>query len=75
MLTRTGRKVWLAGLAAGMMLPCAGCLDTETRTALADLTAETAGGVVQILVSDYLSRLTTDESSPDLGAPIAEQEE
>jgi hypothetical protein len=74
MPTRIHRKLWITTLVAGMLLPGAGCISTDTASALADLTASTSGSLVQILVKNYLDRLLPGASDPDLTAPISEQQ-
>jgi hypothetical protein len=75
MSTRTPRRLCLTALAAGMILPTAGCVSTDTASSLADLAASTAGSLVEIFVKGYLDSHLPGANDPDLGAPISEQEE
>lgn len=74
MCTRTHRRLWIAALATGMILPASGCDTTDTASSLVDLAASTTGGLVEILVKSYLDSHLPGASDPDLGAPISEQE-
>jgi hypothetical protein len=50
-----------------------GCTNDETASSLVDLAASTSGGLVQILVSAWLTDVASQQD-PDLAAPIAEQQ-
>jgi hypothetical protein len=52
-----------------------GCLNQDTTSSLVDLTSSTAGSLVQILVQAGLVHAVEQaQNSPDLSAPISEQE-
>ena len=74
-MSRVLRRVLLAGLVGLIGLSPAGCLNDETTSSLIDLTSSTAGSLVQILVQAGLVRAAEQaQDSPDLSAPISEQE-
>lgn len=52
----------------------AGCTSNDTTSSLVDLTASTAGGLVQIFVKAYLDHTLARNAEPDLSAPISEQQ-
>ena len=75
MSTRIQRKLWIALVAAGLIFPVGGCVSEDATAALAELAASTTGGVVEIIVGDYLASRLPGADDPDLEAPISEQEQ
>jgi hypothetical protein len=61
-------------LAAGMSLPVASCVSTDSASALTDLAASTSGSFVEILVKDYLNGHLPGANDPNLSAPISQQQ-
>ncbi len=57
---------------AGLFGLSAGCTNTDTLTSLADLTATTAGNLVQILLKGYLENQIA-RANPDPNIPISRQ--
>ncbi len=70
---RIRSKRALAGIMCGLGLGGTGCVSDDAIAALAELTAGAAGGLVEILVGDALTKPAADASEPDLDAPISEQ--
>ncbi len=69
------RKLLVAWLAVALAFAPVGCTSADAVSSLVDLAASTSGGLVQILVSAWLTDVASQHQDPDLAAPIAEQQQ
>jgi hypothetical protein len=61
-------------ITGALALASGGCLNEDAVSSLVDLTASTAGSLVEILVQAALTnQLDPEQSAPDLSLPISEQ--
>jgi hypothetical protein len=73
-MTRRIRSVLVIVLCAAAFAGAPGCIDnTDTRSALIDLTSTSAGSLVQILTKAFLDDWAAQQA-PDSSLPIADQQ-
>ena len=67
-------RVVSIGVCAALFAPLPGCATNDTAVALADWSASTAGGLVEILVGAVINQRIAEYGDPDLTAAISDQE-